>query len=698
MAGDDETTTKFKGDVSDLLAAVAEAKAAMESFSDSVKKSTDKTRKSTEGASKDFDDFAKLIGRDLKQGESATDAFNLKANQLTQRIKDLKSEINKTGNVGLFGDLKKTQSDLSKVEGYIKDIGKDSGNIFTNFGKAEEGASGLVPLLIQMGVASAPFLVPVAAGSLLGLLGAGGLAIGIAGQLHNADVQGGLHLLGADIKSTLTDSTESFGPELVKSLTILDNGVSGFIKGLKPGLDVLSTELQPFTKTVSGGLLKAAPLFASAMARSKPDVQALANLVSDLSVGTGEFFNNLSIGAQGGAAAIDALGERLKELEGDLGTDLGVISQMIGQLNSWEQAANNSSAGAGFLGKAWEGVKDAAKDALDPMQQIQNAENAINSVFGAGTIAGSKFDGTVQALTGNTTELLTPTQALAQAYGDLATSMDDAESKALTLDQAELNLKQAQADLKTTLKENKNAWDQNTQAGRNDWSQLLNNLSAIQKVHDAQVATSGATAKNTAAYFKNVDALLATAKQAGLSATQVEKLRKQFEELPSSKTINIKIKTTGSLAGAAALVGQRTVSAQSGTRVAGRTSFANSGTYSDGTHYANSGDATGLYPGQGHGLYRFAERSVGIEALVARDGDPGRGLATVATAARWFGAHVAPGRSMASGIDYSSPSSGGAGPVLLHSIIQLDGKTIVDALTPAAQRRGHRNAGVTGLG
>lgn len=705
MAADDETTTKFKGDVSDLLAAIGEAKAALKAFADTAKKSSEESSKGSKKSGKDFDDFAKLLSRDLKQGETATDAFNKKANELTNRIKSLKSEINKTGNTGLFGDLKKTQGDLSKVEGILKDIGKESkGGLLGNFGVAEAGAQGLIPLLIQMGVASAPFLVPLAAGSLLAVLGAGGLALGIAGQLHNADIQVGLRGLGADIKSTLHDSTAAFGPELTKSIGTVDTGITGFIKDLKPAMDALAPSLSVFTKKVSGGLLEAGPIFANAMANARPDVEALGGLISNLTVGTAQFFNGLSIGADGGAMAISALGVELKNLEAGLGTDLGIISQMVGQVGQWEQAVNQAGPSTGFWGKALDGVKQAAKDTLDPLSRIQTVQDGINKVFGAGTLSAGGFDGSVVQLTGNMAgDGLSAAQALSQAFGDLATSMDDAFSSALKLDQAQLNLKQAQADLSATLKKNKDNWDQNTQAGRDDWSQLLKNLSAIQKVHEAQVANGGATEANTAAYYKNVDALLATAKHAGLTTAEVKKLKDQFEELPHSKTIPIKIKVTVSESDQAAQLlgratGQRMVSADSNTRIAGRTSFADSGTFS-GPSYSDSSDATGFYGGRKGGLYRFAEASTGVEALISRGGDPGRGLATVAEAAGWFGGHIAPGRTMASGIDYSSPShGGGAGPILLHSIIQVDGKTIVDALTPAAQRRGHRNAGVTGLG
>jgi hypothetical protein len=283
------------------------------------------------------------------------------------------------------------------------------------------------------------------------------------------------------------------------------------------------------------------------------------------------------------------------------------------------------------------------------------------------------------------------------AFQALASAIDASASAASDMGHAIIDEKQGLADLKTSIKDNGHQWDLNTQAGRNNMGQLYNSLDAAKQLYDTQVKQDGATAANTAAYDKNVNALLAVAKQAGLSKKQIDALRTAYEDIPATKTLTIKVKTTGNLNALtmAQSLGQRYAGANSGVYPGYLQKYANSGVAGNIAHY----DATGIYNGTPGGIYRFAESSTRKEALIAQNGDIGRAVSSLATAASWFGGAVMmPGPT---GTSPGAVSTGGGGTRYMQPIVvQIGGRTLasfVAELTPVAQQRKLRS-GVTGLG
>lgn len=131
------------------------------------------------------------------------------------------------------------------------------------------------------------------------------------------------------------------------------------------------------------------------------------------------------------------------------------------------------------------------------------------------------------------------TLSLAQAYDYLYNAQSAATDQALSLEQSQLAVKQAQADLTQSIRDNGKSWNENTQAGRNNYGQLLNSLDAVKRNYDAQAKAHGPTVALTQAYDKQVDALLAQAQKAGLSKQKVKELRQEMEKLPATKNIAV---------------------------------------------------------------------------------------------------------------------------------------------------------------
>lgn len=719
MAAEDDITSKFKGDVSDLLAAIAEAKAAMAGFSESVKKSSDQASKSTKGAGKDFDefakktskgakgagkdvdDFARLLERDLKSGETATQLFTQKAEALRTKIKQLKADIDKGhGNASnLFGDLGKTQADLRKVESILSQIGESAGTV-----AGEDFAASFTSVLFSpLGAGIAAITVPIVVSALSAAVTAG-VGLGVIGaaamiQRNNPLIKSAFGVFKDDAIATFKDASTPMVQPFVDAIGTADQIVTA--EG--PKLKAMFSAAAPAVGLITKGL---GVLVDDLLPPLTADAQAFSDALKDPAVQAGlrgtassaaHLFQVIGSNPQVIRTGFESITTAVTALNDALATTIKVSGGAITALDKTTSGLKSTGAGNPVKsGKA--GLTD--KKLEDPFAVKFPWDKSGTDAAKASVDA---FNGSVQRMTGNVHYAIGATYGEAAALDILYQSMTKTFNVSMTLDEANLNAAQGMADLTSSIKANHNAWslntgakNSNTQAARNNTGALLSAIQADKAAYDAQVAATGATAGASKKYDAQVDKLLALARQAGLSKSAIAKLKAEYESIPASRTLTFKIKITGS-AGTAGLLGQHTVSANSNIRTSGMATFADSGV-AGGRSYGDSG-ATGLYAGRNGGLYRFAERSTGVEALISRGGDPGRGLAATAEAARWFGAHIAPGRSMASGIDYSTPGAASSGgPTLVHAVFQMDGKTIVDAITPAAQRRGHRNAGVTGLG
>lgn len=661
-----ELTVKVTADVDDAIEGLAGVEAAEKAVGDQSDKTTAKVKKNQKDQGSAVSDFDRLYKAAMKDGQSATDSFSTAIDQQKAKIKDLQTQFKAGGgSTSAFGDLKAAQADLAKLQAIYADIGGESKKIQESTGT---GLDELMAALPQMATLAAPFLAPVVAGSLLGLLGAGGLAAGIVANLGDAKVKGAIGTLKTDLSGALHESTSAFVPEIVAGIGELDKGTSAFLHDLKPGLDALAPSVKSISGSLAAGLEKAGPQFANALEKSVPVVDALGDGISTLVVDGGKFLDALTTGTKGEADAIHDLTTEAGDLLVTVGQSLGLLANTYGTLSDLEKGAGTglAKAGGATVGSGiFDSIKDGAENALNPIHGAQEAISKLSDFFGgdakATTDAGTATHKTAAEFMGFTTTTDDTTAAL----NELISTTDTWISQAQGVDDSLLSMDKAQTAFSDQLKIGKKNWDENTKGGQANVGALNSANKSITDYYGKLEAAGPLTQKQTSAELKATEALLAQAKANGATAAETATLTGEVSRLKDqlalikSKTVQITAEIkynehfTASYANGAIRPGfKATASAQ-----------ANSGVANQPPSYATSGVMTGGTP-----MAFFAEQSVGREAFVAENGDSNRAKATLREAGDWHGMDmVQRGRG--------SNTNGGSDQYLTV-VIPLDGKVI----------------------
>lgn len=548
-------------------------------------------------------DVKTAITDNLQDGQPVFKSLSKGLDDIRARAKALRAEFAQTGSTSVFGDLKKTEADAKRLENIIK----------TAFGEplqnASQGGEELRETLLKIAPALAPFVAPVAAGSLLAVLGGGGLALGIVGQLDSPIVQGALAKLKGDVSGALDDATQDYDTELSEALHALDDGVTGFLGELKPGLQAIRPELTGLAKDVSQGLKDSGSSFSSALAKSKPVIDAVGDSIEGLIKDTGTAFDNMSDGADGAGQAIRDLTGNIGDLEIAAGDALGALSQLYGAISEGTDAIDAKIAGSGGVWTdVWNNIKTGVGDAINPIHGAIDSVKGLHDEFDKSTDSGNKaadanknLGSTVQNTTGSIRDQTS-------AVADWAAAFNEINDQAQSLELATLDAKDAIAQLTQQVKLNGTSLSDNTQKGRDNIRAIIDKINAGKDLAEQVYKETGSTQKATDAYNDYIKQLEAAAKKAGFNKTQVAELVAEYGKIPSN--INTTITTTYKVKGVPP--------PQSGGGV-----HTPGAERSGGIRRAASGLVSGFFPEGAGPLTVFDEPGTGGEARIVGPGGVG---------------------------------------------------------------------------
>jgi hypothetical protein len=748
----DPIIVEVKGKIADVLKDIAEAKAALHGLGDEAEKSGGKTSASSKKAGKDIDDFSRLVTAKLKDGQTAFTSMTKEVEKTRKSIEGMKKEFAKTGNHGLFGEIRAAEADLKKMQGYLDGMTQSTK-------KAKKEAEGLGKSLMLMAVAASPFLLPLVGGSLLAVLGAGGLALGIATQFNAPAVVAARSKFKTDTGLAIHAATAPFAAELASSFGILDQGVVEFFQHLAPGLNALAPELSTISHDISDGLVKAGPILASAFEKSKPVVDAVGKAIETIIVDTSTMFNRMSFGAKGEADAISGITEEVGRLLKELGTVVGVAGKVFGVIVDGEKKVNDAIGGVGGKGgTALRGLKEGLTDIINPAAAVQDGLDHLgkwidsinaptdHAAASLGSLTRSLVDeahvlGTARSasdlLVDSTGKLALNYDALAsqmsttkQTADTLAGAMADSVFKTLmSNDEATLHWYESLTSLSKALKTNKDALNIHTRAGQADREAVLASVQANIQQYDTMIQSGMSAQQAAAAYDKNAAALRQQLHDAGLTKHQIDGLIGSYDKVPD--TVNTTIVLQGMSNAIQSLVDLQkqlnglyvpnlALTASQGHDIYGGGGDQGSGRstkkppakpkppstkkpppllhgaqrlggidFAGVRAFANAGIAEG----SGLGLIRWAEAATRREAYIPQVGDRNRAVGTLREAARWHDMEVRP---MSAGYFPSMT----AGPAAYVPIVVMLGGVQMAAvhaqLIPVAQQYKLRG-GTTGL-
>jgi hypothetical protein len=592
-------------------------------------------------------------------------------------VKRLADEFNRTGNVGVLGQLFSAQKDLKALEGVSKrvagaleqgaaDGGQEAGKTFTAGMQGSLSTPGLGPVLIGVLVAAAVAAAPAMNAALLGTAGLGGIGLGIAGQFQDPEVQGAFVAMGRDLMSTLTADTGAFKQPLIAAAGTFGDALKQALGSVNFG--DLAKLIEPLAAGLAGLLGNIMPGLNKMFEAAGPILKAIATdaafVGNDISTMFGEF-------ARGGKGAQEALRALLMVL-GGLAIMVGGLVLGVSKIVEWFVAAGEAV--GGFIAR---------------FGQLASAVPIIGQL-------GAKVEGFFAAFNGSN-DIDTTAKALSAMGADAALTADDMDklagqigkvtndagtlaeamtTKVLTsmmgLDQANLSVAQSLNQVSDAIKQNGRQLDIHTVKGEANRQAILGAVSANIQQYQALVASGVGAADAAAAYDQNTAALERQLQKAGLTSAQIDGLIGKYRNVPGKVETDIATQgLTDAINGLADLIRelnglptrksvevfvavhdaqlQRTQNAMDrlqGNRWGGIYQHAEEGLLSAKV-YAPSGPAR----------YAFAEPATGGEAFVPRHGDYGRSTAILDQASRWYGGRFMAAGGISGGGGYSGPAT-----------------------------------------
>jgi hypothetical protein len=488
------------------------------------------------GAANDMDKLAAEVDKTdnkFKRFTEDTRKVNLEIEKSTQKVKDLRQQIARTGDKGLFGDLRKEEANLRNFQRVLKDLKNDffsdgGTTVTNNFGKQLSSAFSDLPVnpiaigaIAGLVAAAAPAIGAVVAGAVVGAVGTGGLVGGVLAASHDQRVKDAFGALFDNVKEEFFGAGSSFVDPLLKSAAILDKTFRDLSLG--PLFAEIAPQLQVIVQGFSDLVTKALPGLNNLFGRSSAFAEIAGKGLAYLGESLGVFLDDVSKspGALEGLRTLFALlGEGVKAL----GVSIEFLSDAFHFM--LRQSAAVSEFGAGVAaafganglsrqlqetGRQLYGVADASDAAAGKLAYAKDVTSAVGRAFTEQEIATNK---STQALQRENDELQNTNDLISKFLGI-----------ALSVDQANLAFQRDLMDFNKTLEESGKQWNANTEAGLREREMIAGLIADAAHIRDAQIAAGVSVKDATAQYDQQISTLLNLAKQAGATEKQLVDLQ-----------------------------------------------------------------------------------------------------------------------------------------------------------------------------
>lgn len=600
----------------------------------------------------------------LKAVESALEKAKLETEKLGQAFKD-------TGDVDVYRawkDSERAVAGLEKVHAALKKL-KDEDTQSTNkpgflsriidgAGSAISGALARLPQLAtgegslagelagkgflgSLGtviMAGGPVLIPAIAllateagamlsGALIGAAGLGGIATGIIAQIHDTRVQSAFAQLVDGWKNELDGMTSSFAPALVQGLNDLRNRAQPFFDAIATPLHNLAPIVTDLLDRLGQGLAKMGPGLAQALDAAGPILERISADIPMLLGSLGDMFAILSEHAKGAGEAIDLLFHLASQAITFIGISLSGLSSVFNAVLQGADAVTGFMAKIPGLGKEWEGVHQYVDNLAHSMDGLGASEMSA-----AGTTDG--LTGGIRGLAGSTTGAVQDIQILAGATLDFSNAAGNTKL-------ASLSFADAVEALRVKVKGNKDAFNENTTAGRQNIDTYHIAEQAARQHAQSVLESTHSAEKAAQAYHDDIGQLDGMLSKAGATTKQIDTLNAELDAAVKYRKGSVDIEVNIAQHGTAVLTSQG-VTTFVGSRVKaqryGGVRMARDG-------LVNLDGMAGYFAAGGLPTYGFAEAGTGGEAFIARNAPSGPSLAYADMAARWHGGMVVPAGS-----------------------------------------------------
>lgn len=352
------------------------------------------------------------------------------------------------------------------------------------------------PGLLTAIAASAPAIHAALVSAITVGAGIGAVALGAAISAKNPQVAAGLQSLKTVAGTVLTESAEPFVPAMLHSI----ERAKGGIRSIRPELDAVfskaSTYLDPLVEGGIGFVQNALPGFRRLVDEAEPFIDILRDELPEL----GEDF----------AGLMESIGEAAGENTDEFRTLVDTTGLLVQQLSSAVELMNYLGSGPTRM------FLDLITEATDEIEGAKWVEPIEDAAEGMATAA--------------------------EATRSFREEMQKLINATLDVEQASLNWQEAIDGVTESIADNGKSLDANTEKGRANRQSLLDlaqaGLEYADAIYEDKAAlgdVAGAEAAAEAAYQKSRSALVAAARQFGLSAAEAEAYVTEILGIPPTR-------------------------------------------------------------------------------------------------------------------------------------------------------------------
>lgn len=249
--------------------------------------------------------------------------------------KDLKLQIARVGDQSLFGDLRKEESNLKRLQKLLADL--------TPSGGGGGGLGGIPriggipgPAVAGIGAAAialSPAIGATVAAAVLGGVGTGGVIGGVALAAQDTRVKSAFKTVGKEIFEGLGDSASPFVKPLLDSASAFGDAWRKEAPAFEKNFAVLAEAVKPLTEGVAGFVHNLGPGLGRAFRASIPLAEQFSEELADFGTTMSDFLDDMADAAPGAKKALHDLFFVIDEGMDSLGTGVKVLSGVYDGLN-----------------------------------------------------------------------------------------------------------------------------------------------------------------------------------------------------------------------------------------------------------------------------------------------------------------------------------------------------------------------------
>jgi CRISPR/Cas system-associated protein endoribonuclease Cas2 len=407
-----------------------------------------------------------------------------------------------------LGDIarREARGPLGKIFGFFTDAADKAGTaVSKGFSELASDISPSGVAKVAIGVAAAPAVGTIAGGATL----AGGAALGVGLGIGGA-VAGNPELFQKKwstaveaVKTRWILASDGFTTPTLHAIDILKGAIDNI--PLEKILSSASKYVEPLARGVSGFLKPLGAGIAILVDKAGPVVDVLERDLPILGRAFKQAFSDIGDGADGSAAALDALVKGIAAIVVATGNFIRIASDGYGWLVKYADFFGVSDKPVMTYGRALDGATEST------------------DTFGESA------------------------KEAASHMKDLLDEWDKYAGIAVDSTEAAIALEQAQDKLVDGWKKGSNALDISTQKGRDNVNLALDYVKAAQQQRDAAIAAGGGTvqaqAEANAAYEKTLGSLEDILVQMGLSREAAHAFVEQYD----GRTVTMNLKVNGTV-------------------------------------------------------------------------------------------------------------------------------------------------------